>query len=121
MIEKKALSAIQIADVLHEDITQCVWMDGFGRKVLIRRRAFDEVLNHLQNLTVENLTDDSKELRLYVIQMINDGRAEEKFVFDDSKERDLPVPIFPVLLRIQPFCFSCISCSCAVSMKQNWI
>ena len=44
-------------------MTECAWIDGFGRKVQLRQRAFEEVLKHLENLSEEVLTEDSIELQ----------------------------------------------------------
>ena len=51
-------------------------------------------MKHLKNLSEEGLSEDSIELRSHIIQTIYDGSLEEKFVFDDSNERDLPIPVF---------------------------
>ena len=68
---------LKITDVLHEDMTECVWIDGFGRKVLLRQRVVEEVLKHLKNLSEEVLTKDTIELQSYMVQTINNGSFEE--------------------------------------------
>ena len=50
-IAKKQLSPSDIADVIDEDVTQCTWVDGFGRKVLMRQKAFGEVMCHLEDFS----------------------------------------------------------------------
>ena len=49
---------------------------------------------HLEELSENELTCDSAELRSYLMVMIDKKRAEERFVYDNSSERDLPIPIF---------------------------
>ena len=83
-----------IADVIDEDVTQCTWVDGFGRKVLMRQKAFGEVMCHLEELSENDLTCDSAELRSYLMVIIQEELVKERFVYNNNSERDLPIPIF---------------------------
>ena len=112
-IAKKQVSSSDIADVIDEDVTQFTWVDGVGRKVLMCKNSFGEVMCHLEELSENDLTCDSAELRSYLMVMSDEKRAEERFVYNNSSERDLPIPIFssvtphsaiPFLLHIMLMC-----------------
>ena len=109
----------EIALLLDEDVTKCSWIDAVGRRVYLRKKAYAEVLKYLQNaerfsaVERDNMEEHSKGLLEYLIRKIADDTLDERFVYDDSAERDLPIPIFssvtphmsvPFLLHLMLVC-----------------
>ena len=105
---KKVLKPEEIMDLLDEDIERCGWVDGLGRRILLRKMALKEVNTYLENISEENVQIHSWLLRNYLIRMIeinnNDGILEEKFVHDDLGEV-LPIPVFSSVTPHNPVPF----------------
>ena len=82
---------------LSVDIRQCCWYDGIGRRVRLRLRALEEVKMHLETLSEETISVDSWILRETLLIICNHNESEsdrQLFIYDDSTEHDLPIPVY---------------------------
>ena len=104
-IDDVLMKTDEIDVLLDEDIKLCAWIDCIGRRVRIRHRAFPEALKFFKSLQEETLATHSVELRSHIIALIEEDSKDEKFVFDDDDERDLPIPVFSSVTPDHPVAF----------------
>ena len=97
------LTCARIRYLLKKDITKCAWIDGFGRQVWIRYRAFKEVLEHLQSIDDTTLNRESKNLMHYLFGMISTNKQPDMFVLYETDQ--LPVPVFSSVTPRDPVPF----------------
>ena len=98
----------EIINYLVANITQCCWFDAYGRRVFVRRRAFDEVCNHLNQpkFSVDKLSLDSVILKNFLLRNM-EGLADNDFnqCFVQNEKLDLPVPVFSSITPHHPIPF----------------
>lgn len=107
-IDDVILSADKISQGLHEDITKCQWIDGVGRRVMLRKQTLGEAIASLD----KRLFDDGKlserdpeklparirELGEHLSGMLKkEGRIDPIFVKDDTGEQ-IPIVVFSRVL-----------------------
>ena len=103
-IEDQPMDPSEIERCLDIDIVRCGWVDGLGRKVLLRKRALIEVKTHLQGMVDRDISHTSRRLGWHLIDLINDGNDDEKFVFTDVS-KVLPIPVFSSITPKTPVPF----------------
>ena len=91
----KAMNAQDITNGLNEDVTRCMWIDGIGRRVWLRKSARKDFRKHLDSLNYEDMKSHSVILRYALMEMIDGGSREltDLFVYDD-KGVDYPIAVF---------------------------
>eukprot|EP00956_Cyclotella_meneghiniana_P010602 scaffold14751_cov43-Cyclotella_meneghiniana.AAC.1 len=91
----KAMNAQDITDGLNEDVTRCMWIDGIGRRVWLRKSARKDFRKHLDSLNYKNMKSHSVILRYALLEMIDRGSKEltDFFIYDD-KGVDYPIAVF---------------------------
>lgn len=95
-IDKEVLSDDDVRSQLHkDDIKKCHWIDGFGRKVLLRKCALPQVVTHLRSLRRDLLPPESQLLLDHLLDILLDSENYDRcpFIVDDGKE-DPPVVVF---------------------------
>ena len=98
------MNASEIRECLDLDILHCSWVDGLGRKVLLRKRALCEVKTHLQAIVERDISRTSQRLGRHLVDMISNGNDDEKFVFTDIS-KVLPIPVFSSITPKTPIPF----------------
>ena len=87
------MDSSEIEQHLDINIVRCGWVDGLGRKVMLRKRGLPEVNAHLQTVVTCDISRASRRLGRHLIGLINDGNDDEKFVFTDVS-KVLLIPVF---------------------------
>lgn len=104
-ISKTQLTVDEITNLLDEDVSKCLWIDGLGRHVTLRKKAKQEFLEFLLQLDKrgdDKLKEHSKALKNFLINIlsISDSNEydihiwEKVFVFDDDHMNSLPVVVY---------------------------
>jgi len=87
-------------NLLSAEIRICCWIDCLGRRIRLRREAFDEVKAYLDSIdTLSIVHVHSDVLRVLILGFImNDGDRGSIFVFEfEDGGKDLPIPIYSSL------------------------
>lgn len=90
--DKTPMTAAEISKGLNSDVTKCMWIDGVGRRVRMRKRALNFVSRHLANIKRMDVSASSWRLRNYLLQVIDDKLDCPLFI--DDVDASLPVPVF---------------------------
>lgn len=90
--DKTPMTAAEISEGLNSDVTKCMWIDGVGRRVRMRKKALNSVSRHLENIKRMDVGDLSWRLRNYLLRVINDKLDCPLFI--DDVDASLPVPVF---------------------------
>ena len=98
------MDSSEIEQHLDINIVRCGWVDGLGRKVMLRKRGLPEVNAHLQTVVTCDISHTSRRLGRHLIGLINDGNDDEKFVFTDVS-KVLPIPVFSSITPNTPVPF----------------
>ena len=98
----KVMSCDAIKEALNADVLKCMWIDGMGRRVMMRKSALSDIKWHLLSVSNSRLARHSLELKYALIHMINCGheRMESLFVFNDRKA-DYPIAVFSKIVPEQ--------------------
>jgi hypothetical protein len=85
-------------NLLSAEIRICCWIDCLGRRIQLRREAFDEVNAYLDLIDILSIVHmHSDVLRVLILAFImNNGDRDSIFVFEDGGN-DLPIPIYSSL------------------------
>ena len=67
----KAMNAQDITNGLNEDVRRCMWIDGIGRRVWLRKSARKDFRRHLDSLNYEDMKSHSVILRYALMEMID--------------------------------------------------
>ena len=95
VIDDEEMSTHDIRIGLNDDITKCKWIDCVGRRVRLRQKALPEVASRLQSVKRESVNLDSWTLRNHLLRIIKEGPDTTSiFVDSESKNEDLPIPVF---------------------------
>lgn len=94
----KALSRDDIAKGLDKDVKQCQWIDGIGRRILLRRQAFHLAKARLQRIRRSDVSSFSWELCCHLLKIIDEGTNDPLFIVDDVGQ-EMPIAVFS---RISP-------------------
>jgi hypothetical protein len=97
-IDAAPLQVTDMENLLSAEIRICCWIDCLGRRIRLRREAFDEVKAYLDSIdTLSIVHVHSDVLRVLILAFImNDGDRDSIFVFEDGG-KDLPIPIYSSL------------------------
>ena len=95
----KAMKKEDIEASLHIDVTKCMWIDGLGRRVMMRHNARKPVQRSLEAIERDNVTEDSWKLRRYLLDVIQRHEDAPLFIKPDDGKKFLPIPVFS---RISP-------------------
>ena len=97
-IDAAPLPVTNMENLLSAEIRICCWIDCLGRRIRLRREAFDEVKAYLDSIdTLSIVHVHSDVLRVLILAFImNDGDRDSIFVFEDGG-KDLPIPIYSSL------------------------
>lgn len=95
VFSKTALKEQQISDGLDSDIRKCLWIDGLGRRVWLRRAAMADFKDDLRRMSDAGLPVFAKNLRHALIHMaaFGDPTMERNLVLDDGKA-NYPIAVF---------------------------
>ena len=97
-IDDKVMKPDDIAAGLDNDVTKCLWIDGLGRRVMLRQRACKEALEWLKEIRERDLNSHSRLLLDHLMELLTLGKPDDKFIKkDDGKE--LPIVVFS---RVHP-------------------
>jgi hypothetical protein len=93
-ISEVVLTRETINECLDEDVTKCMWIDGMGRQVKMRKQALGHIKAYLLHLDNKKMKSYSIILKYQLIEMINGSNRHLRnlFVFDDNKE-DFPIVV----------------------------
>ena len=97
-IDAAPLKVTDMENLLSAEIRICCWIDCLGRRIRLRREAFDEVKAYLDSIDILSIVHvHSDVLRVLILDIImNDGDRDSIFVFEDGG-KDLPIPIYSSL------------------------
>ena len=98
------MNASEIQGCLDLDNLRCSWVDGLSQKVMLQKRALGEVKTHLQAMVKRDISRTSRRLGSHLIDMINDGHDDERFVFTDVTNV-LLIPVFSSITPKTPVTF----------------
>lgn len=98
----KVMSCDVIRESLNTNVLKCMWIDGMGRRVMMRKSALSDIKWHLLSISNGGLAPHSLRLKYALIHMINCGhrRLESLFVFNDKKA-DYPIAVFSKIVPEQ--------------------
>ncbi len=82
----------EVLNGLNNDITKSVWIDAIGRRVRLRRNAFGEVKEWLEQKDSTGFNDEEKQLKQYILCLIEVGNPCSMHVVE-SKDHRLPIPV----------------------------
>jgi len=106
-IDDKKLCADEICKGLDSDITKCLWIDGIGRRIMLRRQTLGEAIesidrrlsldDKLSESDPDKLPKDIRELGRHLSEMSKGGKIDPTFVKDDRGEQ-IPTVVFSRVL-----------------------
>lgn len=94
----KVLSRKDIDAGLNADVKLCQWIDGIGRRIMLRKQATQLAKDRLLRIQEGEVSSFSWELRNYLLAVIEEGNEESPFIQDDKGE-EMPIAVFS---RISP-------------------
>ena len=97
-IEDVVMKNEDISKGLAVDVKHCHWIDGLGRRVLLRKQACEMAAKRLTILREGEVKAHTWTLRCHLLKIIEDGCEDPAFIKDDVGEQ-LPVVVFS---RISP-------------------
>ena len=86
------MTTAEISNGLNNDVTKCMWIDGVGRRVRIRKQALNAVSRHLAGIKQMDVGGPSWTLRNHLLRVI--GEKLDCPLFIDDDDISLPVPVF---------------------------
>lgn len=89
---KKVMKSDEITKALCDDVKECMWIDGLGRRVKLRKNARALAGLRLQSIEQNKVHPHSWELRCHLLDVINNG--EESPLFIDNVDAMLPICVF---------------------------
>lgn len=102
-VEDKIMKSTDISNGLKEDVTKCLWIDGLGRRVFLRKPALQYVKERLLSIEEDDVQSHSWILRCHLLQLIKTNAVSEDFFWNkEDNNRDgekLPIVVFS---RISP-------------------
>ena len=97
-VTDKIMKGKDISKGLKSDIKQCQWIDGLGRRVLLRKQAFEFVKKRLCSIEEADVQSHSWILRCHLLDIIGSNAENNDFVWNKEGEQ-LPIVVFS---RISP-------------------
>ena len=94
--EKKPLTRDEISSGLSPNVCQCMWIDGVGRRIMLRRKAIQHATVRLLSLMEDEVQVHSWVLRCHLLNVVFLNPLEERsrlFIWDDEGDM-LPIPVF---------------------------
>lgn len=99
VVEDKVMKKNDISAGLSADVTECLWIDGLGRRVRLRKQACNKAKAWLEAMEKDDISNEhSGELRTHLLDIINRGCEDNKFIKDDTGE-EVPIVVFS---RVSP-------------------
>ena len=98
IIEKKVMKQKDISEGLNNDVRLCKWIDGVGRRVMLRKQACDMAAAWLKQLHRPQLANHSWELRCYLLDVIENSTRTPHLIKDDKGDK-MPIVVFS---RVSP-------------------
>lgn len=89
---KNVMKPNDIANGLNEDVTKCMWIDGLGRRVKLRKRARPYVAASLRKINEAHVHPHSWKLRCHLLYVIENHQEEPLFISNDDTR--LPICVF---------------------------
>ncbi len=103
-IDEKVLSEDEIKEGLNEDVCKCLWIDGLGRRVELRKAALPYVEKWMESIARYKLSIPSAHLRDYLLGVIKAGKICPEFMTIEE-DKILPIPVFSRVSPEQPSAF----------------
>ena len=89
---KKVMESSEITKGLCNDVKQCMWIDGLGRRVKLRMNARAHAAARLRTIQQDAVHQHSWDLRCHLLQAIEDH--QECPLFIDNVDSRLPICVF---------------------------
>ena len=93
IIDENPLSIEDMNLGLKQDVTKCMWIDGIGRRVRLRKQALTRAMDYLKSISEEHMLPHSRLLRSHLLQMLERSEVDKLFVAKDDGQR-LPIAVF---------------------------
>lgn len=92
--DSKPLGREEIENGLDDDVRKCMWIDGIGRRIRIRKCASASLVRHLEGIDACDVSECSVVLRDHLLTLLRaDGVNDSLFVYDDG-HIDTPTVVY---------------------------
>ena len=102
-VSDKVMKGKDISRGLKLDVTQCLWIDGVGRRVYLRKQALSLVRKKLESIEEADVQLHSWTLRCHLLNCIGSNEMSDDFIWNvrnrNGEDEKLPIVVFS---RISP-------------------